>query len=80
MRQAIVTKWLGPTNHKGSRVRASCDAGTLTVSWDHEIGVGDNHRANHRAAALALAEKLGWGTENWIGGEFKGTCVWVNSF
>ena len=76
MRQAIVTKWLDPTNHRGSRVRASCDAGSLTVSWDYEVGV----EGNHRAAALALAEKLGWGTENWIGGEFKGTCVWVNSF
>lgn len=56
MYQAIVTKWIGPTNTKGSRVKAKAAAGSLTVSWDHSKGVEENHTA----AAKALASKLNW--------------------
>ena len=63
MRQAIVTKYLGPTNHKPGRVKATCEAGSITVSWDHALGVADNHYA----ACVVLTKKLGWpGT--WQGG------------
>ncbi len=54
--QAIVTKYLGPTNYSGSRVKASCDAGSVTVSYAHEYSLSDNH---DRAASV-LAQKLGW--------------------
>jgi hypothetical protein len=54
--QAIVTKYFGPTNHHGSRVKATCTAGSHTMSWDDELDVD----ANHDAAALALALRLGW--------------------
>jgi hypothetical protein len=54
--QAIVTKYLGPTNSRGSRVKATCQAGSITVSWDDAWDVFPNHRA----AALALVKKLGW--------------------
>lgn len=57
--QAIVTKFLGPTNVRGSRVKATCDADSLTVNWDHSLGIEDNHRK----AAEALQHKLGWDTE-----------------
>ena len=56
MRQAVVTKFLGPTNTRGSRVNAKCAAGSLTVSWDHALSVD----GNHASAAKALVEKLGW--------------------
>ncbi len=56
IRQAIVTSFYGPTNTKGSRIKAQCDAKTMWFSWDHALGVGANH---HRAAAL-LAVDLGW--------------------
>jgi hypothetical protein len=56
MRQAITTKYLGPTNHRGGRVKAKCEAGTLTVEWEHAIGSEENHTR----AAEALASKLGW--------------------
>lgn len=59
VRQAIVTKFLGPTNNRGSRVKASAFAGSIIVSWDYSKGVDDNHYA----AALALALKLEWVTE-----------------
>lgn len=56
MRQAIVTKYLGPTNFRGSRVKATCDAGSITLGWDHSL----NSEDNHTRAAQALADKLGW--------------------
>ncbi|MBB3980109.1 hypothetical protein GGQ64_005356 [Rhizobium azooxidifex] len=56
MRQAIVTKFLGPTNFRGSRVKATASAGSVTVSWSHAL----NSQQNHDAAAKALAVKLDW--------------------
>jgi hypothetical protein len=54
--QAIITKYLGPTDHRGARVKATADAGTVTVSWDHALNTEDNHRA----AAEALANEYRW--------------------
>lgn len=54
--QAIITKFLGPTNSRGSRVKATADAGSIIVSWDHRL----NSDENHRAAAEALCVKMGW--------------------
>jgi hypothetical protein len=63
MRQAIETKFLGPTNSRGSRVKAYAQAGSVTVSWDHALDAFENHKA----AALALAAKYAWDC-TWIGG------------
>ena len=60
-RQAIVTKYLGPTNHRGSRVKATCNAKTATTSWDYALDVAENHAM----AAKALAKDLGW-VGNWV--------------
>jgi hypothetical protein len=54
--QAILTKYIGATNTKGSRIKATCDAGSVTISYPHELS-GD---AVYRAAADALCKKLGW--------------------
>jgi hypothetical protein len=62
--QAISTKYLGPTNHHGSRVLVKCQAERIVVSWNCALG-GEQ---NHFAAAEVLAKKLGWDTYgNWIG-------------
>ena len=61
MYQAIETKYLGPTDHRGSRVRAKCQAGSVTLSWDHALDTV----ANHAAAARALIRKLGWDNRDW---------------
>jgi hypothetical protein len=68
MRQAIATKFIGPTNHRGARVKAWCEAGSKTVHWDHSIGI----EGNHAAAARALAADLDW-TGDWIGGALPGS-------
>lgn len=51
---AIITRYLGPTDHRPSRIvathkRDSQQTIRATVEWDHAI----NAEANHRAAALA---------------------------
>lgn len=51
----ITTRYLGPTDHKPSRVKATAGSGrTITLAWDHELSVTENHAA----AAAALAGKL----------------------
>lgn len=67
--QAITTKYLGPTNYRGARVKATCEAGSVTVSWDHALGSEENHDA----ACRALALKLGWHGQ-WLGGDLPNTC------
>lgn len=65
MRQAIVTKYLGPTDHRGSRIMCKAQAGRMMVPWDHSLDVG----GNHRRAAMAFVAKWGWGELNeWHGG------------
>lgn len=61
--QAIVTKYLGPTNYRGARVKARCQAGSLTLSWDHSV----NSDVNHAEAARRLALKLHWNENNTFG-------------
>lgn len=67
MRQAIQTKYLGPTNYRGARVKASAEAGSVTLSWDHALNVD----RNHMAAAQALATKLE-SSGLWVGGALPG--------
>lgn len=54
--QAITTTFLGPTNYRGSRYKATCDAGSITLESDHAL----NSEDNHRRVAAALIAKLGW--------------------
>ena len=55
--QAINTKYLSATNTRGSRIKATCQAGSVTIGYPHEL----SGMACHAAAAKALVEKLGWG-------------------
>jgi hypothetical protein len=72
--QAIVTKYLGPTNVRGSRVKATCQARSKTLTWDDSL----NSSANHTAAAKALASELGWHYGTWVaGGLPDGSTAWV---
>lgn len=72
-RQAIVTKYLGPTNARGSRVKATCQAGSRTIVWDDAL----NDERNHESAAKNLASVWGWGTDLVGGGLPDGSMVWV---
>jgi hypothetical protein len=63
MRQAIITKFHGPTNVKGSRYSARANAGRIILNSDHSV----DYQRNHILAAQALAKKLGW-KGVWSGG------------
>ena len=71
--RAIKTKHIGPANYRGSRVKATADTGSVTVSWDYALGVEENHTR----AAIALASKYGWQTDWWIGGVLGDVYVFV---
>jgi hypothetical protein len=57
--QAIITKYIGPTNIRGSRIRAFCEGGSITIGYPHELSGEDVYRK----AAVALCERLGWTAE-----------------
>lgn len=52
--QAIAVKFLPCTNFRGSRMKAWCERGSITVSYDHGLSHGDLGLA----AARALCEKF----------------------
>lgn len=62
--KAIWTKYIGPSNVRGSRVRAVAERRLgpnmpeigITIGWDD----AKNSDENHDAAALALCAKMGW--------------------
>lgn len=66
--QAIITKYLCPTNHRGSRIKASCQAGSLTIPWDNGLDID----GNHDAACASLLTALGWPAGRWVGGGLPG--------
>jgi len=71
--KAIVTKFHGPTDTKGSRISASdSDGNRVFLSKDHSLS---DHEA-HGKAARALLDKMGWQGEL-IGGYVKDGMVWV---
>lgn len=55
-RQAIVTKYLGPSNTRGSRIKATVYVGSVTIAWNHALDAW----GNHEQAAFALAFKMQW--------------------
>jgi hypothetical protein len=61
--QAIITKYFGPTNSRGSRIKATAAAGSVTISYPYEL----SGQACHRAAAEALVQKMGWNDAHYGG-------------
>ena len=71
--KAIVTKYHGPTNFKGSRITASDEDGNrVTIGYPHELSGEDCHRK----AAQALCDKMSW-TGTLVGGSLKNGYVFT---
>lgn len=71
--KAIITKYHGPTNTKGSRITASDeDNNRITISYPYEL----SGEAVHRKAAEALCAKMGW-TGTLVGGSLKNGYVFT---
>lgn len=79
MSTAIHTKFLGPTNRRGSRVKAFCKEGTgdfaLTIPYPHDLPQDQKHVA----AAKALAERLEWPGLWIVGHNADGSISCVNT-
>lgn len=56
MLQAIVTRYCGPSNSRGSRYAANAWGGRITRACDNAV----NADTNSALAARKLAEKFGW--------------------
>lgn len=71
--KAIVTKYHGPTNTRGSRISAQdSDGNRISIPYPHELNGDDCHAL----AAAALCRKMGWPGEL-IGGGTRTGCVFV---
>jgi hypothetical protein len=75
--KAISTKYIGPTNYKGSRIKAYAEGGnSITLSYDDAL----NSDKNHLAAAVALRDKMNWkGGGKLLGGGTEKGYVFVFS-
>jgi hypothetical protein len=57
MQQTIKTKYLGATNHRGARIKATTSSGiSKTYSYKYEI----NETPNHALAVKNLSAHLNW--------------------
>lgn len=71
--KAIVTKYHGPGNTRGSRISASDEDGNLvSIPYPYDL----SGEAVYRAAADALCAKMGW-TGEMVGGGIKGGYAFV---
>lgn len=73
--QAITTRYIPPTNHKGPRFKATSNAGSITIEQSED----KNEAENHELVCIALLKKLDWGwTGAWVGGGNRsGSFYWV---
>lgn len=69
-RAIIVTKFIGPTNHRGARIKASCQCGSVIIPYPYSEDRADSHWL----AAKALIEKFGlnWGNKFTVGSDNDG--------
>ena len=71
--QTIETKYLGPTNHKGARIKATATHGAaVTITYPYDL----SEHEQHALAVRKLAAKLNW-TGDMIGGWTARGMVWV---
>ena len=69
-RAIIKTKHLPVTNSRGARIKATCQAGSITIGYTYEHSGADAHFE----AVKALISKLGlnWGSEFTVGSDTDG--------
>jgi hypothetical protein len=78
--KSILTKYLGPTNVRGSRIKASDGDNAVIIGYRDELRSEDAHAE----AAKALCNKLNWHGELCRGGLRKSRMdigyvfVWIN--
>lgn len=75
--QAICTKYFGPSNVKGSRVKAYSESGlSVTISYPREKSGQD---VDFEAVKAFCSKFPGWGpASNYHAGAIKGGYAWVS--
>jgi hypothetical protein len=74
--KAIFVKYLGPTDTKTARLKAYEQDGNTLIVPAHRCDYDE-----YLSAALALVEKLEWGTGyKWVGGSMENGYVFVAGF
>ncbi len=69
MFKAIFTRYIGPTNFRGSRIKAhDQDGNQVTISYPDELDSDDAHAL----AARKLLEKMNWKGTYYAGGTKEG--------
>jgi hypothetical protein len=71
--KTITTKYLGATNYRGSRIKASDQDGNSVI---HIYYDEMNSEENHKSVAKALCEKMNWFGKLY-GGYTKKGMIWV---
>jgi len=75
--QAIITKFLAPTNHRDTRIKATASAGSITAPYYNKLSVEENHKK----AAEMFRAKYEWTSPYYgeiYGGQMpNGDYVWV---
>ncbi|TXH40544.1 MAG: hypothetical protein E6Q97_39425 [Desulfurellales bacterium] len=54
--QAIQTRYLGPTNSRGSRIKAWCDRGSITIPYPHHLSRGECRTEEAKSNARLIAD------------------------
>lgn len=83
MAQAIITKFLGPTNTKGARIKASTGLGNTASSATtdyHSLEGNLSNEERYRSVAQELVDKINsershMTTSMWVLQEFKGLAM-----
>ena len=85
-RQALVTRYLCPTNTKPSRIKATCDRGSIIITFPQGESIVDAHAVAVRALLAKFAVEdgttLSWPAfDRWVCGGMpqssKDAYVWV---
>jgi len=66
--QSITTKFFGPTNHRDGRIKARCEAGSITVNYSEVDSLPgyDHLDGAHRFVAEQLIKQLEWDDREWV--------------
>lgn len=71
--QTIETKYIGPTDHRGARIKATATMGeAVTISYPYDLSEVEQHAL----AVRKLAAKLNWSGELIAGWTARGM-VWT---
>lgn len=77
--QAILSRYHGPGNVRGSRITAQCQAKRITVEYDDALNLDDNHRAAATKLILALGWHGHWCQGTIPSGDYVAVCAkWLN--